>query len=51
MSLAGEVFRRCLNMDEQAWEDEGSQVMDKFNFKMLSSGYSEHERNVIVKEG
>ena len=37
-------------MDTQAWEEEGSQVMDKFNFKMLSSGYSEHERRVIVKE-
>ena len=51
MTLAGEVARRQLNMDSQAWEDEGSQVMEKFNFKMLTSGYSEHERRVIVKEG
>ena len=51
MTLAGEVARRCLNMDTQAWEEEGCQVMDKFNFKMLSSGYTEHERRVIVKEG
>ena len=51
MTLAGEVARRRLNMDSQAWEEEGSQVMDKFNFKMLTSGYNEHERRVVVKEG
>ena len=51
MSLAGEVARRCLNMDTQAWEEEGRLVMDKFNFKLLSSGYKEQERKVIVKEG
>ena len=51
MTLAGEVARRQLNMDSQAWEEEGSQVIEKFNFKMLTSGYSERERQVIVKEG
>ena len=51
MTLAGEVARRQLNMDSQAWEEEGSQVMDRFNFKMLTSGYTEYERRVVVKEG
>lgn len=38
-------------MDTQAWEEEGRQVMDRFNFKLLTSGYKEQERKVIVKEG
>ena len=38
-------------MDTQAWEEEGCQVMERFNFKMLSSGYSQQEQRVIVKEG
>ena len=37
-SLAGEVARRRLNMDELAWQEEGKEVLDKLNMKMLHSG-------------
>ena len=38
-------------MDNIAWEEEGDIVMEKFNMKMLRSGYSEFERGLFVKEG
>ena len=50
-SLAGEVARRRLNMDDGAWEEEGTQVMEKFNNKMMISGYKEYQRRVIVSVG
>ena len=50
-SLAGEVARRKLNMDEESWAVEGVQVMEKFNYKMLISGYSRKERSIIIDEG
>ena len=50
-SLAGEVARRRLNMDDIAWQEEGQEVLEKLNMKMLRSGYSEYERGVFIKEG
>ena len=50
-TLAGEVTRRRLNMDELSWQEEGVQVLEKFNMKMLRSGYSEYERGIFIQEG
>ena len=50
-SLAGEVARRRLNMDDEAWQQEGIEVLERFNCKMMRSGYTEYQRSVIVKEG
>ena len=38
-------------MDEESWAVEGVQVMEKFNYKMLISGYSRKERSIIIDEG
>ena len=45
-ALAGEVVRRQLNMDERSWEYERCQVIEKFNHKMLVSGYNSLEQTL-----
>ena len=49
--MAGEVTRRKLNMDKQAWVEEGVQVIEKFNDKMWMSGYCISQRRVIEEDG
>ena len=50
-SLAGEVARRVLNCDDQAWIEDGREIINKFCGKLMLSGYSEHERQIIINEG
>ena len=52
MALAGEVSRRLLNTSphlvKEGWADE---YIEKFDYKLLSSGYNQGERDIIIKEG
>ena len=50
-SLAGEVARRILNCDDQAWIEDGREIINKFCGKLMLSGYNEHERQIILNEG
>ena len=50
-ALAGEVARRLLNCSRDLVWEEGLEHVEKFNYKMMLSGYQEGERNVIVREG
>ena len=52
ISLAGEVCRRYLNTSP-CLVDKGEvgDIVDKFRHKMLLSGYSHREREIIVSEG
>ena len=51
-SLAGEVARRYLNNSpELVTEQYMEPLLDKFRHKMLVSGYSCREREIIIKEG
>ena len=51
-SLAGEVSRRLLNCSPEIFDDVyESEVLDKFRWKMMISGYSEKEREIIIREG
>ena len=51
-SLAGEVSRRLLNCSPELVNEEyEDEVLDKLRWKMMISGYSEKEREIIVREG
>ena len=50
-ALVGEVRRRLLNCSEDVREVEGKVIIDKFCYKMLTSGYNIWERNLIVTQG
>ena len=51
-SLAGEVARRLLNTSPcLVAEGEADHHLDKFCYKMMISGYSQKERDIILKEG
>ena len=51
-SLAGEVARRLLNCSPDLVDDVyEEEVIDKLRWKMMLSGYSEKEREIIVREG
>ena len=50
-ALAGEVSRRLLNCSRDLAWTEGIEHVEKFNYKMLLSGYEEKERNMIMREG
>ena len=34
-------------MDDKAWNEEGLEMLDKFNYKRMISGYSKYQRKVI----
>ena len=52
ISLAGEVTRRMLNTSPQLVKNGAAEeYIEKFEYKMFLSGYSEGERSQIVKEG
>ena len=52
ISLAGEVCRRYLNTSPCLVEQgEVGELVDKFRHKLLLSGYSQKEREIIVSEG
>ena len=44
-ALVGEVRRRVLNTSSDIFNEEGPEMMDKFCYKMLKSGYNMWERN------
>ena len=51
-SLSGEVARRLLNCSPEILDDEyEDEVLDKFRWKMMISGYPENEREIIIREG
>ena len=51
-SLSGEVARRLLNCSPEILDDEyEDEVLDRFRWKMMISGYSENEREIIIREG
>ena len=51
-SLSGEVSRRLLNCSPEVMNDEyEDDVLDKLRWKMMLSGYSEVEREIIIREG
>ena len=45
------MARRQVNMYDEAWDKEGVEVLEKFDSKMMISGYSEYHRRIIVTEG
>ena len=50
--LAGEVARRMFNTSPELVEsDVMCEILDKFRFKLMTSGYNEGEREVIIREG
>ena len=52
VSLAGEVCRRYLNTSPSLVDQgEVGEMIDKFRHKLLLSGYSQKEREIIVSEG
>ena len=51
-SLAGEVSRRYLNNSpELVTDDYMEPLLDRFRYKMLISGYSQKEREIVIREG
>ena len=51
-SLAGEVSRRLLNCSPELLDEQYEiEVLDKFRWQMMISGYSEKEREIIIREG
>ena len=50
-ALVGEVRRRILNTSTDVLEIEGPEMIDRFCYKMLKSGYNQWERSIIVSEG
>ena len=51
-ALAGEVSRRLLNCSPELKDEHyENEVLDKFRWKLMLSGYCEKEREIIVREG
>ena len=52
MALVGEVFRRYINTSPSlVQEGHVEQFLERFEFKMMVSGYSQRERNIVLREG
>ena len=52
MALVGEVFRRLINTSPRlVSEGVADEFIEKLEYKMMMSGYSQNERNVIIREG